>query len=282
MRLKKFLEYTDLHSKDPKTFEKRVVFASPDKYAVTMFEEVDSAESLVNYPDRPIVLWGGMQLKPTLINENKNHVFNQRPLPASKQIVLDLEGSEFLPKSTKERANVRSLKFPIVGWQGDEPIDFRTYGKYKKSEQQFDRFSEKVTPVTRFDVIIFREEPIHLQERVNQMGFDVDEKRFYRMDQVKKIAKSIHEKYSPDFYQATLIDDSQRLYLESVSTSAKLSPSQLTKMYEKAYESHYETRLPHWFKQQLFEKHIKPYYVSRYLDAALLKPKSAIDFKKYT
>lgn len=282
MRLKKFLEYTDLHSKDPKTFEKRVIFASPDKYAVTMFEEVDSAESLVNYPDRPIVLWGGMQLKPTLINENKNHVFNQRPLPASKQIALDLEGSEFLPKSTKERANVHSLKFPIVGWQGDEPIDFRTYGKYKKSEQQFDRFSEKVTPVTRFDVIIFREEPIHLQERVNQMGFDVDEKRFYRMDQVKKIAKSIHEKYSPDFYQATLIDDSQKLYLESVSTSAKLSPSQLTKMYEKAYESHYETRLPHWFKQQLFEKHIKPYYVSRYLDAALLKPKNAINFKKYT
>jgi uncharacterized protein (TIGR02757 family) len=38
----------------------------------------------------------------------------------------------------------------------------------------------------------------------------------------------------------------------------------------------------HHFKQQLFEKHIKPYYVSRYLDAALLKPKNAINFKKYT
>lgn len=281
MKLKKFLEYAKLHSKDPRTFEKRVVFASPDKYAVTMFEEVDSADNLTAYSDRPIVLWGGMQLKPTLINENRNHVFNQKQLPISKQVLQDFDGADFLPKSTSDRAQVHSLKFPITGWNDDQPTDFRTYGKYKKSEQHFDRFSEKITPVTRFDVIFFREEPIHLQERINQIGFDVDEKRFQRMNQIENIAKQVNEKYSPDFYQATLTDDGSKLYLESVTTSAKLTPSQLTKIYEKAYESHYETRLPHWFKQQLFEKHVKPYYVSRYLDAALLKPKNSIDFKKY-
>lgn len=282
MKLKKFSEYTTLYSKDPKTFEKRVIFASGDKYAATMFEEVNSAESLTAYPDRPIVLWNGMTLKPTLINENRNHVFNQRSLPTFSQITHDFEGADFLPKSTRDRARVKDLKFPIVGHHGEESTELKTYGKFKKSEHDFDKFSEKITPLTRFDVIGFRKTPIHLQERVNQLGFDVDSKRFSRVDQIEKALGEINEKYSPDFYQATFVDDGKKLYLESLSTSAKLTPSQLAKIYEVAYESHYETSLPSWFKAQLFEKHVKPYYTARNLDAALLKPKHAINFKKYS
>lgn len=281
MKLKKFLEYTSLYSKDPKAFEKRVIFASPDKYAITMFEEINSAEEAIAYPDRPIVLWGGMQLTPRTINENRNHVFNQSGLPTFKQILRDHEGADFLPKHTHDRSKVKSLTFPITGHIGENQVDFKTYGKFKKSEQQFDQFSEKVTPLTRFDVIMFRKDPIHLQERVNQIGFDIDAKRFSRIDQIKSVAEAIDKKYSPDFYQATFIDDGKKLYLEAVSNSSKLTPSQLVKIYETAYESHYETSLPTWFKQQLFEKHIKPYYSARGLDSMLLKPRYSIDLKKY-
>lgn len=282
MTLKKFSEYTSLYSKDPRTFEKRVIFASPDKYAVTMFEEVTSADSILSYPDRPIVLWNNLQLTPTLINENRNHVFNQIGVPTFKKIASEFEGSDFLPKSTRSRKEVKGLKFPIMGHNVEELVELKTYGKFKRSEQSFDKFSEKIIPVTRFDVIAFRDKPIHLQERINQVGFDVDEKRFTKLPQIKSTLKSIFEKYSPDFYQATFIDSGPKLYLESVSTSTRLSPAQLTKIYETAYESHYETPLPAWFKKQLFEKYVKPYYSTRYLDAQLLKPKNSMDFKKYS
>jgi hypothetical protein len=280
MKLKKFLEYSDLYSKDPKTFEKRVIFASGDKYAATMFEEITEADALLNYPDRPIVLWNNMKLNSSVVNEN--HIFNRTDLPMFKQVAHDFEGADFLPKSTRSRAEVKGLTFPIVGHHQEDTIDLKTYGKFKKSERDFDKFSEKITPVTRFDVIAFRKDPIHLQERVNQMGFDIDPNRFLAIPQIEKCLISIAEKYSPDFYRATFIDDGKKLYLESLSTSAKLTPSQLVKIYEKAYESHYEVTLPTWFKKQLFESYVKPYYSAKYLDAQLLKPKNSIDFKKYS
>lgn len=282
MKLKKFLEYTDLYSKDPKTFEKRVIFASPEKYAIAAFEEVELAEHLLSYPERPIVLWNGMSLRPMQVNESRNHIFNLRGLPSFRQVEQELEGADFLPKSTRDRAKVKDLKFPIVGHSGEQKVDLKTYGKFKKSEHNFERFSEKPTPITRFDALAFRKNPIHLQERINLLGFDVDPRRFIHMHQIEETLEQIEKKYSPDFYQATFIDAGDRLYLESLSTSAKLSPSQLVRMYETAYSSHYETQLPAWFKNRLFEDYVKPYYAKRYLDAAMLKPKHAIDFKKYS
>jgi hypothetical protein len=198
-----------------------------------------------------------------------------------KKVYSDFSGEKFLPKSTSDRSSVKGMKFPILGIDDLDSQEFKTYNKFKKSEKNFPVFREKIVPVTRFDVIAHKKRPIHLQEKINSLGFDVDLTRFKYLDEVDSLIEKLGKKYDLDFYHVSLLESGGKLYLESIGRSLNLSPAQSIKMYERAYESFYEAQLPVWFKKKIFESYVKPYYKSRYYDAALIKPKNSIDFKKY-
>lgn len=270
MKLRKFQDYLELHSKDPKNFEKKVIFRGNQK-CLDIFrtnEDLVQAETGL-----PTITWGE--------SETANENFQHGTIPTMEKIYSDFAGENFLPKSTLDRAKVKEMKFPILGVTDTGNKEFKTYKGFKKSEQHFPVFREKIVPVTRFDVIVHKKHPIHLQEKINSLGFDVDQNRFKYLAEVESLAEKLGKEYDLDFYHISLIESSGKLYLEDLDCSINLSPSQSIKMYESAYEKFYETRLPVWFKKQLFENYIKPYYKKRYHDAALIKPKNSIDFKKY-
>lgn len=281
MKLKKFTEYSKFYSKDPRNFEKMVTFASPKENCLSIFENIKSPFDFKSARvENPIILWNGFSFDSSQINESL-HFFNKKQLPNAKEIVSRLRDSEFLPKSTKERSKVKGLKFPIVCSTGEEQEEFKTYGKFKKSEKYFTDFREKVIPRTKFDILAFKDSPIHIEEKINGLGFDVNPKEFEFYQESESIIKRINEMCSPDFYQIRLLESDGKIYFDSITTSSDLSPSQSLKMYETAYESAYSTKLPHWFKQNLFESHITPYYRKRAYDSMLIKPKHSIDFKKF-
>ena len=282
MKLKKFNEYAAFYSKDPKNFEKKVCFACSEGTVPDVFTHItDSADPKFINEDVPVILWNNFNFQKSPLNESSAFVFNSKSLPDFEEISSKFNGADFLPKSTKERSQVKGLKFPIVGIDGTERSEFKTYGKFKKGERSFPKFMEKIVPQNRFNVIAFKGEPIHIQEKINKLGFDVDPNRFKYSHAIHKITESLHQEYPLDFYHIELLESGGKLYLNSLDTSLNLSPSQSIKMYEKAYREYFASHLPGWFKKQVFESYIKPYYAKRYYDAALIKPKHSIDFKKY-
>lgn len=280
MPLKKFKEYSMSYSKDPKTFEKRVIFACTEANEIDLFQTVtDPLDKKLSVSEAPIIIWNNFNYLRTGVNESRSQVFNAKPLPENEEIYESFKEEEFIPKTISDRNGVKKLKFPILAL-GKENEEFKTYGKFKKSEKKFSKFREKIVPTSRFDVIGFKNSPIHLQEKQNSIGFDVDLNTFRYVDQVEKIINHLSENHSLDFFHLSLLELNGKIYFDKIDTSLNLSPTQSIKMYETAYEDHYVSRLPAWFKKEVFEKHIKPYYQKRVLDAALIKPKYAIDFKK--
>lgn len=282
MKLKTFKDYSNSYSKDPKNFEKRIGFACPKGSGIDLFEKIQNPfEIKSTSPETPIILWNGFTFSTDTLNENRANCFNVSKLPSDLELSNDFKSESFVPRSTEDRREVKGLKFPITGISDNFKEDFKTYGKFKKSERQFSKFQEKILPNTRFDVLAFKKSPIHVQERINGIGFDVDMSRFNYLDSVKEIIEKLCAKYSPEFYQIGLLEAGEKLYLESITCSSNLSPSQSAKMYEAAYENSYVSKLPNWFKNSIFEKYVRPYYKKRAYDALLIKPKNSIDFKKY-
>jgi len=278
--LKKFDDYLIAFSKDPRSFEKKIAIASESE-VVSLFDRVKSPFDLDRGFSTPTIVWDSFDFKKHPLNECRAYFFNTGKFPAGESLFEDLGDSDFVPTAILDRALVKGMKFPIVAIDGQGSEVFKTYGKFKKAERRYSKFRESIVPRTRFDVIGFKNEPIHLQERINGIGFDVNLSRFPYLESVKSLLSKVYEKYSTDFYHVSVLEKDDRLYLESASTSLKLTPSQSYSMYVKAYESYYETRLPNWFKNQAFESQVKPYYQKLNYDSLLLKPKYGIDLKKY-
>ncbi len=272
MRLKKFTEYAKIYSKDPKTFEKMVQFSESTE--VDLFDKFGVGDV---FGEKPVIIWNS-KLK---VNESSSRIYNASQFPGKNEIFEFAEQVNLVSPKVTDRSLVKKMKFPIIGHSSSNQEEFKTYGKFKKSEKYFNFFREKISPSNRFEVIAYRTEPIHIQEKINKLGFDVNLKSFKHLDEVENSLEKINSKFKLDFYKLKLIESNNSLYLESLESSGDLSPSQLVKMYETAYESYYEARLPQWFKKSVFEKYVQPYYQKRYYDSLLMKPKNAIDFKKF-
>lgn len=277
MKLKNFNEYSTIHSKDPKNFEKRVALFGSNESCTDLFNKIEESTILTN--EMPVIVWN--KLSSSKVSEGSSFVFKSANFPNEIEFLEEFENETFIPKFTKSRKGVSKLKFPIIGKSKDETEDFKTYGKFKKSEKPFDLFREKIIPVNRFEIICFKSEPIHCQEKINGIGFDTDFNRFKYKENIENIIEKINSKYPNDFYQINLLESNGKLYLEKITNSSKLSPSQSVKLYETAYRDFYSTSLPNWFKKDLFEKYVAPYYKSNAYHAMLIKPKHSIDFKKY-
>lgn len=270
-----------MYSKDPKNFEKKIAFACSENYGVDVFELIKSPFDITSTHDqKPTIVWNNFDFTSHKLDENLPGSFNSKNLPTFEEVCTNFSNESFIPKTVTDRASVKSLKFPIVG-VGNDSKEFKTYGKFKKSEMNFSKFREKIVPTTRFDVIAFKDETIHIQERINTLGFDVDSSRFKHNDSIDSIISKISESYPIDFYHVSLLESKGNLYLESITNSLALSPSQSIKMYETAYRKCYDSALPNWFKKQLFETYVQPYYKNRYFDSLLIKPKYSINFEKY-
>ena len=277
--LKKFNDYIKKYSNDEKTFEKQVILADSTG-GIDLFNVItESNVDFTKISEYPVILWNNFKTEVKPVNES--HIFNINKIPEFSKIEEDFNNALFIPKSTKDRKQVKTLKFPIIGVSNIGTEEFKTYGKFKKSEKAFNKFKQKIVPSAKFEAIIFKDNVIHIQEKINGVSFDSNVNRFKYLKEINEISSKLYEKYNLDFYYVELFESNGKIYLNKLSTNAPLNPSQSIKMYNAAYSSFYNLKLPKWFNTKIFEKYIKPYYKKSYYDSLLMKPKNSIDFKKY-
>jgi len=280
MKLKNFKSYADYYSKDPINFEKKIALASSGQDH-PLFENFSTFDDAITAPKSvPVIIWGNFRF--SSMNENFcSVVYNQGKIPSKKEIASAFQEEEFIPKTVRDRSLIKKMNFPITGVSGEEEEDFNTYGRFKKSERQFDHFKEKLVPTSKFEVLVVDGKPIHAHKKIINTSFDVDLTRWKHLGEAESICKKIYSKYSPDFYVVSLLESKGGLYLDSITRNVDLTPVQSVRLYEAAYRKYYETELPYWFRKKIFEDHIKPYYVKKYYDSLLFKPTGTIDFEKY-
>jgi hypothetical protein len=283
VELKNFKSYARHYSKDPKTFEKKVAFASGQQDVLEIFDSITNPLDANLIPTEvPLIVWEDFSFESTDLNEGFNSfVFNHSQLPTYSKIEEALGNTQFFPKKITDRQLVKKMKFPIIANVGDTSEEFKTYGKFKKSNIRFESFTEKPVPTSRFEVLAFGKTPLHIEKKINQLPFDVDTSRFKHLDKVEELCQKLDSEFSPQFYKISLVEKGNSLFFESISRSGKLSPVQSVKMYEAAYADHYRAALPAWYRKSLMENHVIPYYKKRHFDALLIKPTGVIDYSKY-
>ncbi len=280
MVLKKFDEFSNRFSSDPAFWKNKIILASKNNES-DLFETVNSdSSSVLQNSAKPVILWDEFKVPTNTVNETFEKFYNANS-PIDFEIDELFKDSEFIPNFSNNRKDVKHMKFPIKAISKDTSELFKTYGKFKKSESNFSKFKSIPKVDNRFEVLCFKDSPIHIQEKVNGVGFDVSRSSFNKFNSVLHIAEEVSKKVNLDFYQLNLIESDGTFYLDEITKSSKLTPAQLFKMYETAYYHFYETRLPQWFKKSIFENSIVPYYKTKIYDAKLLKPKYSIDFEKF-
>ena len=283
MKLKNFKNYSIYYSKDPKNFEKKIALASPIAKDLEMFEVVNTIDDVFQVSkDIPVITWNDFKFSDNKIDESFcSTVYNQKSLPSRSELNSEFKGTQFIPNIVTNRSDIRKMKFPIIAKSDDSEEEFKTYGKFKKSEKSFDSFQERRVPTSRFEILVSGESPIHVQKKVNQTPFDIDMDRWKHLGEASEICKKINLKWSPEYYTISLTESNGLLYLESIGRSSTLTPAQGVKLYESAYEDYYSAKLPNWIKKKMFTDHVKPYYKQKYYDSLLLKPSGVIDYSKY-
>ena len=280
MKLKNFKSYSSHYSKDPKNFEKRIALASTGGDSPLFDNFSTFSDTLGISKSVPVIIWGNFKF--SNINESFcSVVYNQSDIPSKGELSSAFREEDFIPNIIKDRSSIKKMKFPIVGVSGEDEEEFKTYGQFKKSEKFFNHFKEKLTPTSRFEILVVDDKPVHAQKKIVNTPFDIDLSRWKHLGEAESICKKIHSKYSPDFYVVTVLEANGKIYLDSVTRNVNLTPVQSVKLYESAYQKYYESALPSWFRKKTFEDHVKPYYVKKYYDTLLFKPTGVIDYTKY-
>jgi hypothetical protein len=278
MKLKNFDNYAKFYSKDPLRFEKRVALASKFE-SHPLFEKISNLDELASL-DReiPLIMWDKFSFNST--NESASpYLYNRTYLQDPKEIIKAMRGEEFMPKMADSRATVKGLKFPIIGIDGSNQEEYKTYHKFKSSEKTFPIYQEKIKPRGRYEVVVLDEKPIHMIKRVSGVDFDANTARFKWQDQLDTIITKVKELSESNVFIINVLEKDNKLFLEKVSQEGELNDAQSVKLYEKLYESHYSTQLPTWFKKHVKDKYLTPHYKKKYHDSLLLKPTGVINYE---
>ena len=191
----------------------------------------------------------------SMINEsnvNKEQLYNSYVLTNRNNKLSKFIGESFIPKTVKNRKNVKRLSFPItaIGKNGTQNV-YETYNRFKKSENEYHTFQEKPVPKTKYEVLFFRNEPIHAMEKINESSKHKKINSDFKT-KLTHIANSIMKKHKLDVYRMNITESlNNTLFLRGLKKCNDLSESQANVLYVKLYEDYYQYNLPIWFKNKM-------------------------------
>lgn len=283
MKIKGFDQYTKQYSGDITTFINKVTIATSENIEFPYFNYVKSSFDLKeSYGNSPIIISSDFAFESSAIYESNNFTYNLNEVPLLDSVFNDFKGESFIPAEVNDIKNIKNLKFPIKAYNKNGEHDFKTIGKLRASEGNYNKFRENATPRTRFTVLSFKDNPISIIETVNNFPLDVDINRFSYINEIKNISKLLFEKYNLDFYNIEILESEKgSLYLNGVNKKLALNPHQSFKVYEAAYLDYYETRIPNWVKKSMLEESVKPYYKNKAYDSMLIKSNHTLNYSKY-
>lgn len=199
----------------------------------------------------PILICGDLKIK--AINESSLDglkVYNSFNIKRG-DILNRYVGENFIPKTIKNRNKVKSLSFPIVAKGKRGSNTYSSYYMFKKSENDYNSYQEKPVPRTKYDVLMFKNEPVCMYEKINDKYISKDISRDLNK-QIKGISSKIMESHGLDVYHIKIYESVKgNYYLGGVSRCGDLNEKQSNLLYIKLYEDHYGYDIPVWFKNKI-------------------------------
>ena len=190
--------------------------------------------------------------------------------------------SDFICKTVYKREDAKDLKFPVIakpddGHSGVGIEIFDNYEDLEKSKGEFENYSEAKDLDREFRVLLMKENPVLVHERVSvgeneikdkdsneQTEFtyvDQDVSKLDFMDRVDGICKTIREKLKLGLWSIDLmVDKSGDCWVAEINTASGMAADKMARVYIAIYEDFYGEQLPQEFKTHLNEEYIKPIY----------------------
>jgi len=189
-----------------------------------------------------------------MINEsdlNGVKIYNSFNIKRGKNILEKFIGENFIPKTIKNRNKVKGLKFPIVAKNKNESNTYSSYHMFKKSENDYNSYQEKVIPKTKYEVLMFKDNPVCMYEKVNDKYYHKNISSSLSK-KIKSISNKIMESHGLDVYYMKIYESMKgNHYLSGVNRCDNLNKRQSGLLYIKLYEDHYQYPIPTWFKNKI-------------------------------
>ena len=189
---------------------------------------------------------------------------------------------DFIPKAVYKREDAKDLQFPVIakpddGHSGVGIEIFDNYEDLEKSKGEFENYSEAKDLDREFRVLLMKENPVLVHERVSvgeneikdkdsneQTEFtyvDQDVSKLDFMDRVDGICKTIREKLKLGLWSIDLmVDKSGDCWVAEINAASGMAADKMARVYVMVYEDFYSEQLPQEFKTYLNEEYIKPIY----------------------
>jgi len=209
-------------------------------------------KSLEEANDFPILICS--EFKVTKLNESgkiKSKIYNQFNFRKGYNLINKHIGESFVPKTVKDRNNVKRLKFPIVASGKNGSNTYNSLYMFKKSENDYNSYQEKIVPKTRYEVLMFKNEAVSVYEKINDNRYERNATK--DLDKaIKNITGKISESHGLDAYYLTIYESiGGKYYLNKVSKCSSMNEKQANQLYIKIYEDYYGYDLPNWFKNKV-------------------------------
>ncbi len=189
---------------------------------------------------------------------------------------------DFIPNAVYKREDTKDLQFPVIakpddGHSGVGIEIFDNYEDLEKSKGEFENYSEAKDLDREFRVLLMKENPVLVHERVSvgeneikdkdsneQTEFtyvDQDISKLDFMDKVDEICKTIRKKLKLGLWSIDLmVDKSGDCWVAEINTASGMAADKMARVYIAIYEDFYGEQLPQEFKTHLNEEYIKPIY----------------------
>ena len=189
---------------------------------------------------------------------------------------------DFIPKAVYKGKDAKDLQFPVIakpddGHSGVGIEIFDNYEDLEKSKGEFENYSEAKDLDREFRVLLMKENPVLVHERVSvgeneikdkdsneQTEFtyvDQDVSKLDFMDRVDGICKTIREKLKLGLWSIDLmVDKSGDCWVAEINAASGMAADKMARVYVMVYEDFYSEQLPQEFKTHLNEEYIKPIY----------------------
>ena len=261
-----------------------------DKLFNSYYAKGDYGKDLDVNPKLPLIYYGGNSKEGLNFLEkygiSEDVMYNlPEPMKVSgnkSDFYKMFKDCDFIPKAVYKREDAKDLQFPVIakpddGHSGVGIEIFDNYEDLEKSKGEFENYSEAKDLDREFRVLLMKENPVLVHERVSvgeneikdkdsneQTEFtyvDQDVSKLDFMDRVDGICKTIREKLKLGLWSIDLmVDKSGDCWVAEINTASGMAADKMARVYIAIYEDFYGEQLPQEFKTHLNEEYIKPIY----------------------
>ena len=248
MNIRSFSEYEKYTNGEESDIVNKVhILIKDENNYKSPFYKIESIDEALNIP---VLICNDFKI--SRLNESDGcTIYNSFNFRKGYNYFKKYVGESFIPKIVTNRNNVKRLKFPIVATGKHGSNTYNSLYKFKKSENSYNKFQEKIIPKTRYKVLMFNNDLVSVHENINSQNFErVPSKKLNRA--IKNISNKVSESHKFDAYYLTIYEsDSGKFYLNSIDKCNNLDEKQSYQLYIKVYEHHYGYNIPTWFKNKV-------------------------------